>query len=94
MDKCTEASINYFMLICPQEDTLWACLAAMATKAKNLLIAEEAYAAINEMDKVEYIQQIKVLLPPPLLLSHFSDIALKFMMISRLFQIKQSRWQK
>lgn len=32
----------------------------MATKARNLLIAEEAYAAIDEMDKVAYIQHIKV----------------------------------
>lgn len=44
-----------------KEDTLWACLAAMATKAKNLLIAEEAYASIDEMDKVEYIQHIKTI---------------------------------
>ncbi|KAJ1520245.1 hypothetical protein ONE63_004452 [Megalurothrips usitatus] len=42
-----------------KEDALWACLAAMAIKAKNLLIAEEAYAAIEEMDRVEYIQHIK-----------------------------------
>ena len=40
---------------------MWACLAAMATKAKNLIIAEEAYAAIDEMDKVEYIQHIKAI---------------------------------
>ncbi|GLG95764.1 F-box-like/WD repeat-containing protein ebi [Gryllus bimaculatus] len=42
-----------------KDTALWACLAAMATHAKNLATAEEAYAAIDENDKVEYIQYIK-----------------------------------
>lgn len=41
---------------------MWACLAAMATHAKDLTTAEEAYAAIDETDKVSYIQHIKVML--------------------------------
>ena len=44
-----------------QDYTLWACLAAMATYAKHLTTAEEAYAAIDEMDKVAYLQHIKVI---------------------------------
>jgi intraflagellar transport protein 80 len=44
-----------------QDSTLWACLAAMATNAKDLTTAEEAYAAIDETDKVAYIQHIKVM---------------------------------
>ncbi|PSN36206.1 hypothetical protein C0J52_07301 [Blattella germanica] len=40
---------------------LWACLAAMATYAKELTTAEEAYAAINELDKVAYLQHIKAI---------------------------------
>ncbi|GLV42372.1 Outer segment 5 [Carabus blaptoides fortunei] len=44
-----------------QDTTLWACLAVLATLAKMdaLDTAEEAYAAINQPDKVTYIQHIK-----------------------------------
>lgn len=40
---------------------LWACLACMACHSKNLQAAEESYAAINEFEKVAYIQYIKEL---------------------------------
>lgn len=40
---------------------LWACLACMACHSKDLATAEEAYAAINEFDKVAYIQFVKEL---------------------------------
>ena len=43
-----------------KDDTLWSCLAAMATSAKHLETAEVAYSAILEADKVHYIQYIKV----------------------------------
>lgn len=42
-----------------KDDALWACLAAMATAARDLNTAEIAYAAIDEADKVQYIQYIK-----------------------------------
>ncbi|XP_064639074.1 intraflagellar transport protein 80 homolog isoform X2 [Lineus longissimus] len=42
-----------------KDDTLWACLAAMAAYNKDLNTAEIAYAAINEADKVQYIMHIK-----------------------------------
>ncbi len=42
-----------------KDDTLWSCLAGMATNARHLETAEVAYSAINEADKVHYIQYIK-----------------------------------
>ncbi|XP_075535899.1 intraflagellar transport protein Oseg5 isoform X2 [Dermacentor variabilis] len=39
--------------------TLWGCLAAMALGARELHTAEAAYAAIEEVDKVLYLQYIK-----------------------------------
>lgn len=39
---------------------MWACLAAMAAHARDLDTAEEAFAAINQFDKVVFIQHIKV----------------------------------
>ncbi|RXM33144.1 Intraflagellar transport protein 80-like [Acipenser ruthenus] len=42
-----------------KEQTLWACLAAMAIANKELTTAEVAYAAIGEIDKVQYINSIK-----------------------------------
>ncbi|KAA3681134.1 intraflagellar transport protein 80 [Paragonimus westermani] len=38
---------------------LWACLAGFATYAKDLDIAEVAFAEIEEVDKVEYLRYIK-----------------------------------
>ncbi|XP_070538600.1 intraflagellar transport protein 80 homolog [Ptychodera flava] len=42
-----------------KDNTLWACLATMASYAKELNTAEVAYAAIDEADKVEFIMHIK-----------------------------------
>ncbi|ELT96334.1 hypothetical protein CAPTEDRAFT_168411 [Capitella teleta] len=42
-----------------KEESLWACLAAMAAYGKQLGTAEVAYAAIDEADKVQFIQSIK-----------------------------------
>ncbi|XP_064614881.1 intraflagellar transport protein 80 homolog [Liolophura sinensis] len=42
-----------------KDDVLWACLAAMASYAKDLATAEVAYAAICEASKVQYIINIK-----------------------------------
>ncbi|KAF2978760.1 hypothetical protein EK904_012369, partial [Melospiza melodia maxima] len=43
------------------DQTLWACLAAMAVANKDMSTAEIAYAAIGEIDKVQYINAIKEL---------------------------------
>ncbi|XP_030071802.1 intraflagellar transport protein 80 homolog [Microcaecilia unicolor] len=42
-----------------KEQTLWACLAAMAVANKDMTTAEVAYAAIGDIDKVQYINSIK-----------------------------------
>ncbi|NXU94950.1 IFT80 protein, partial [Xiphorhynchus elegans] len=42
-----------------KDQTLWACLAAMAVANKDMATAEIAYAAIGEIDKVQYINSIK-----------------------------------
>jgi intraflagellar transport protein 80 len=44
-----------------KDPALWACLAGMATNARDLNTAEVAYAAVNEIDKVHYIAEIKAL---------------------------------
>ncbi|NXU40962.1 IFT80 protein, partial [Drymodes brunneopygia] len=44
-----------------KDQTLWACLAAMAVANKDMATAEIAYAAIGEIDKVQYINSIKEL---------------------------------
>ncbi|XP_004834588.1 intraflagellar transport protein 80 homolog isoform X1 [Heterocephalus glaber] len=42
-----------------KEQTMWACLAAMAIANRDMITAEIAYAAIGEIDKVQYINSIK-----------------------------------
>lgn len=42
-----------------RDNALWACLAAMAVAAKDLNTAEIAYAAIEEVEKVQFINTIK-----------------------------------
>lgn len=42
-----------------KDNGLWACMAAMATYAKDLNTAEIAYAAIKEVEKVQFINNIK-----------------------------------
>jgi len=42
-----------------KDEPLWACLAAMSAYAKELSTAEIAYAAIEEADKVQYINHVK-----------------------------------
>lgn len=42
-----------------KDQSLWACLAAMAMASKELTTAEMAYAAIGELPRVQYINFIK-----------------------------------
>lgn len=42
-----------------KDDAMWSCLAAMAVAAKDLNVAEIAYAAIEEVEKVQFIAGIK-----------------------------------
>lgn len=43
-----------------QDPVLWATLAAISSKRNQLEIAEEAYSACLQIDKVKYLQHIKV----------------------------------
>lgn len=47
-----------------KDPAIWACVAAMAASAKELYAAEIAYAAIEEVDKVQYISYIKTVPSP------------------------------
>jgi len=47
-----------------KEESLWACLAGMAAFHKELSTAEIAYAAIDEAEKVQYINYIKEIPSP------------------------------
>jgi intraflagellar transport protein 80 len=42
-----------------QDEPLWACLAAMAINGRELNAAEVAYAAINAVEKVQFVLHIK-----------------------------------
>ena len=42
-----------------KDDSMWACLAAMAVANKDLNTAEIAYAAVEEVVKVQFVQAIK-----------------------------------
>ncbi|KAK0160104.1 hypothetical protein PV328_007545 [Microctonus aethiopoides] len=42
-----------------QNEILWTCMAVLATENKQLVVAEEAYAAIERYDKVDYIKSIQ-----------------------------------
>lgn len=44
-----------------QDQILWATLAAISSKKNQLEIAEEAYSATLQIDKVKYLQYIKVI---------------------------------
>ncbi|XP_075793942.1 intraflagellar transport protein 80 homolog isoform X2 [Pelodiscus sinensis] len=44
-----------------KDQTMWACLAAMAVSNKDMTTAEIAYASIGDIDKVQYINSIKEL---------------------------------
>jgi intraflagellar transport protein 80 len=48
-----------------KEHTLWACLAAMSIYCRELNTAEIALAAIDEADKVQFINKIKELPSEP-----------------------------
>lgn len=41
-----------------QDDSLWALLAAIASEQKNLPVAQVAYAAIDEVENVEYLATV------------------------------------
>ncbi|XP_032237699.1 intraflagellar transport protein 80 homolog isoform X2 [Nematostella vectensis] len=58
---CSDSKWDDAVRLCRfvKDPALWACLATMAAYAKELNTAETAYAAIDEADKVQYINHIK-----------------------------------
>lgn len=44
-----------------KDPAIWACLAVLAASAKEIAPAEVAYAAIEEIDKVQYLASIKAI---------------------------------
>ncbi len=52
-DFVVDLCFDLDLILCVQEDSLWACLAAMAAYAKELSTAEIAYAAIDEVRRSE-----------------------------------------
>jgi hypothetical protein len=42
-----------------KDSTLWACLAALSTDGNELNTAEEAFAAIEAIDKLQFVSHIK-----------------------------------
>lgn len=44
-----------------RDPSLWACLAVMAIGARELLTAEVAYAALDEIDKVQWVNYVKAI---------------------------------
>eukprot|EP00698_Gefionella_okellyi_P003713 TRINITY_DN13461_c0_g1_i1.p1 TRINITY_DN13461_c0_g1~~TRINITY_DN13461_c0_g1_i1.p1 ORF type:complete len:760 (-),score=156.24 TRINITY_DN13461_c0_g1_i1:43-2322(-) len=58
---CERAEWEQAIRLCRyiKDDALWACLAAMAVNGRELNAAEVAYAAIREVDKVQFITHVK-----------------------------------
>ena len=44
-----------------RDPSLWACLAVMAIGARELHTAEVAYAALDEIDKVQWVNYVKAI---------------------------------
>ncbi|CAH2247415.1 intraflagellar transport 80 homolog isoform X1 [Pelobates cultripes] len=61
-----------------KEESLWSCLAAMAVASKEMTTAEVAYAAIGEIDKVQYINLIKDLPSKESRLAHIQLVSGNF----------------
>ncbi|KAF6215468.1 hypothetical protein GE061_010222 [Apolygus lucorum] len=55
-----------------KDEALWACLAVMATQGKEIDTAESAYAAINQFDKVLYLQHIREIKLKPVQMAEMS----------------------
>ncbi|KAH8248694.1 hypothetical protein KR032_002292 [Drosophila birchii] len=64
-----------------QHASLWATLAAVATRKHQLQISEEAYAAALQIDKVSYLQHLKTLTP-----SSAEQMAENSLMLGRMLE--------
>ncbi|EDW46393.1 intraflagellar transport protein 80 homolog [Drosophila sechellia] len=64
-----------------QHSSLWATLAAVATRKHQLQISEEAYSAALQIDKVSYLQHLKALTP-----SSAEQMAENSLMLGRMLE--------
>lgn len=64
-----------------QHTSLWATLAAVATRKHQLQLSEEAYSAALQIDKVSYLQHLKTLSP-----SSAEQMAENSLMLGRLLE--------
>lgn len=64
-----------------QHASLWATLAAVATRKHQLQISEEAYSAALQIDKVSYLQHLKTLTP-----SSAEQMAENSLMLGRMLE--------
>ncbi|TDG44841.1 hypothetical protein AWZ03_008738 [Drosophila navojoa] len=64
-----------------QHTSLWATLAAVATRKHQLQLSEEAYSAALQIDKVSYLQYLKTLSP-----SSAEQMAENSLMLGRLLE--------
>lgn len=64
-----------------QHTSLWATLAAVATRKHQLQLSEEAYSAALQIDKVSYLQHLKTLTP-----SSAEQMAENSLMLGRLLE--------
>ncbi|XP_064538998.1 intraflagellar transport protein 80 homolog [Drosophila montana] len=64
-----------------QHTSLWATLAAVATRKHQLQLSEEAYSAALQIDKVSYLQHLKTLAP-----SSAEQMAENSLMLGRLLE--------
>lgn len=60
-DFCEKLKYDKAIRLCRfvKENTLWACLAAVSLNARELETAEIALAAIEAIDKVEFVMKVK-----------------------------------
>jgi intraflagellar transport protein 80 len=45
-----------------QDPSMWACLAAMAMSTKELNTAQDAFAALEEVDKLHFVLKVQWLI--------------------------------
>lgn len=92
--------LEYVVFLCYNNDynliikdpILWATLAAISSKKNQLEIAEEAYSSSLQIDKVKYLQHIKVKMMVKYIISTNAN---KILCRYRIcLQVAMSKWQR
>ncbi|XP_017852238.2 LOW QUALITY PROTEIN: intraflagellar transport protein 80 homolog [Drosophila busckii] len=77
-----------------QHTSLWATLAAVATRKHQLQISEEAYSAALQIDKVSYLQHLKTLTPSSPEQMAENSLMLGRMLEAELFLLHNQKFQQ